>query len=152
MSSDNPIVFGEIIENQVYTERSGVYGILSNDEKQVGIIKTPRGYILPGGGIESGESHQHCLIREFEEETGIAVDVGDFIGTAILYGFSPNSHQFLKVIGHFYDVKKIHSNLVKIEADHELVWFSEVDAVQTLKLEHQAWAVAEAFSRCGFQD
>lgn len=33
----------------------------------------------PGGGWHFGETLQHCLRREFEEETGLAVRVGRFL-------------------------------------------------------------------------
>ena len=33
----------------------------------------------PGGGVEPGESSQEALKREFFEETGLDVEVGDFI-------------------------------------------------------------------------
>ncbi len=32
----------------------------------------------PGGGVEFGESLAECLVREFAEETGLIVTVGDF--------------------------------------------------------------------------
>jgi 8-oxo-dGTP diphosphatase len=33
----------------------------------------------PGGGIDFGESAETCLKREFAEETGLTVEVGDFL-------------------------------------------------------------------------
>ncbi len=33
----------------------------------------------PGGGIEFGESASDCLKREFEEETGLKIEVCDFL-------------------------------------------------------------------------
>lgn len=32
---------------------------------------------LPGGGVEFGEFPEECLVREFGEETGLAVEVGE---------------------------------------------------------------------------
>lgn len=34
-------------------------------------------WIPPGGGVEYGESMEDCLAREFKEETGLAVEVGE---------------------------------------------------------------------------
>jgi len=33
----------------------------------------------PGGGVEFGESLGDCLVREFKEETGLEIEVGDFL-------------------------------------------------------------------------
>lgn len=33
----------------------------------------------PGGGLQFGESAEACLMREFEEETGLNVKIGDFL-------------------------------------------------------------------------
>jgi 8-oxo-dGTP pyrophosphatase MutT (NUDIX family) len=37
-------------------------------------------YAIPGGGQEFGESVAQAVVREVEEETGLTVDVTDFIG------------------------------------------------------------------------
>ncbi|MFP4089265.1 MAG: NUDIX domain-containing protein [Cyclobacteriaceae bacterium] len=36
-------------------------------------------YAPPGGGMEFGENAECCLIREFEEETGLQIEVGEFL-------------------------------------------------------------------------
>ena len=38
-----------------------------------------RGWSLPGGGLEFGESIEHCLIREILEETGLNVAVQELL-------------------------------------------------------------------------
>lgn len=39
---------------------------------------------LPGGRIEAGESDTEALTREVREETGLAVEVGDLVGSVEL--------------------------------------------------------------------
>ena len=60
----------------VLVERSG-------DQPLVLIARRPGDAVLagfwelPGGKIEPGESPRHCLVREFREELGLDVAVGD---------------------------------------------------------------------------
>jgi ADP-ribose pyrophosphatase YjhB (NUDIX family) len=38
-------------------------------------VNAARGWSLPGGKVERGESLSHCLTRELREETGLVVNV-----------------------------------------------------------------------------
>jgi len=41
---------------------------------------TPRRHwSLPGGALEHGETIEHCLVREWKEETGLDITVGDLL-------------------------------------------------------------------------
>ena len=46
--------------------------VLLTDEYRAGMIMTK----FPGGGLEKGEGLADCLIREFEEELAISIEVG----------------------------------------------------------------------------
>jgi len=50
-----------------------------------------RGWELPGGNLESGESAEEALRREVEEETGLDVEVGLHIGDYTRTGFRPHT-------------------------------------------------------------
>ena len=66
-------VFG-IKKNVNYMDREGAYLLPTKDGK-VGVVKTPKGYFLLGGGLDSDESHEECIKRECFEEAGYAVSV-----------------------------------------------------------------------------
>jgi len=59
-----------------------VYGLLINDKNEILVSDERRNGIsftkFPGGGLEFGEGLSEGLKREFEEELGIQVEVGDF--------------------------------------------------------------------------
>jgi len=57
------------------------YGLLVSDEFIRGDFFTK----LPGGGLEFGEGTRDCLVREFNEETGLDVTVGNHIYTTDFY-------------------------------------------------------------------
>ena len=60
-------VFG-IKQEANYIDREGVYLVPAREGK-VGVVKTPKGYFLLGGGLDSGESHEECIKRECLEES-----------------------------------------------------------------------------------
>lgn len=62
-----------------------VYGILTDENKRVLLsdefIRGDYFTKFPGGGLELGEGTRDCVKREFKEETGLDVIVGDHIYT-----------------------------------------------------------------------
>ncbi len=66
-----------------------IQGIIIQDHK----ILLIRGYeidsgqsfwVIPGGGLEAGESDEDCVIREMMEETGLEVQIEKFLVEEIL--------------------------------------------------------------------
>lgn len=85
-----------------------VYGILLDAGKRLLISDEfiRGGYFtkLPGGGLELGEGTRDCLKREFKEETGLDVEIGDHIYTTDFYqqsAFTPGE----QIISIYYHVK-----------------------------------------------
>lgn len=60
--------------------RISVYGALYKRDKIL-VQRHPKleSFGLPGGGIEIGETLKNALSREFKEETGLEVDIGNLI-------------------------------------------------------------------------
>ena len=55
--------------------------IVMNDEGEILLIKGPRrGWEMPGGQVEEGESLKDAAIRETKEESGIDVEIVKFCG------------------------------------------------------------------------
>ena len=80
-----------------------VYGILINDHKQVLVsdeyIRGNYYTKFPGGGLEFGEGTRDCLKREFMEELGLLVEIGDHIYTTDFFqmsAFHPD-HQIISI-------------------------------------------------------
>jgi 8-oxo-dGTP diphosphatase len=89
-------------------ELNGQY-LLAN---HAGINRYGNFWCVPGGGLNFGESIENCLKREFLEETGLTIEVGDFL----------NVYEFIKAPLHaielFYKVKITNGEL-KLGSDPE---------------------------------
>lgn len=67
--------------------KQSIAGIIVIDELVLIGKRLPQGQMgskweFPGGKVEKGETHQEALLREFEEEFMIDIDVGECIAKA----------------------------------------------------------------------
>lgn len=80
-----------------------VYGILLDKNKRVLIsdefIRGNYFTKFPGGGLEFGEGTRDCLKREFNEETGLDVEIKEHIYTTDFFQISTfnNSDQIISI-------------------------------------------------------
>ena len=85
-----------------------VYGLLMNEINQILVVHEQINDFkftkFPGGGLEYGEGILDCLIREFDEETGVDIDVIEHFYTTDFYqssAFKPND----QLISVYYKVE-----------------------------------------------
>lgn len=90
-----------------------VYGLLTNnqgdvllsDENRFGRSFTK----FPGGGLEWGEGFKDCLVREFQEELSLEIEVGDlFYCTDFFQQSAFNEND--QLISVYYWVKAVNRN------------------------------------------
>lgn len=84
-----------------------VYGLLFDEAKRLLVsdefIRGEYFTKLPGGGLEFGEGTRECLKREFLEETGLEVMVGDHIYTTDFFQISAFNKKD-QIISVYYEV------------------------------------------------
>jgi ADP-ribose pyrophosphatase YjhB (NUDIX family) len=95
---------------------------------------------FPGGGMESGETHQSCLTREIMEETGLT-SVPDSMRP---YGFFKDIRRSLyekdlifEMISYYYFIAIVNRSIAQVELDpyeeeydYKLVWLSIDEAIR----------------------
>lgn len=131
--------FGIKESGKSYFDREGAYIIFENDGF-IGVVKTPKGYFLPGGGIEEKESCHACIKRECMEELGYDVQIVRYLCSAEIY----TTHQKL---GYFHPIQHyFHGKLKRKAADpveefHEFVWLDPAKEIDKMFADAQKWAI-----------
>ena len=140
-------VFGAPQPGVDYGARPGAYGVAFDDAGRAGMVFVHSAnssvYILLGGGIELGESEAECVRREFMEEIGYSVTVGEKVCVGEEYTFTRRGLPF-HPIGHIYLVE-LGEKLAQGEPDRGLVWLPVEECREKMALDYQSWAVETAW-------
>jgi 8-oxo-dGTP diphosphatase len=132
--------FGDQISGVDYVLRPGGYLVVRNSKSAIAVVATTRGYFLPGGGIEAGESAEQAAVREANEECGLSVVLKDSLGTADEFVFSGAEGLYYRKRCSFFSADFVSCN-GDGEPDHRLMWMSVDEAVSRLSHKSQVWAV-----------
>lgn len=66
-------IFGTPRMGRSYSVQDCVYAVISRDNGDVAVARTPKGIVLLGGGVEDGESERDALYREAYENPVIVL-------------------------------------------------------------------------------
>ena len=138
--------FGEDEPGLEYRERPTSFGVVERDG-WIACVRVDRGaasyFDLPGGAVDGEETEAEALVREFVEETGLAIASGDRFAEAGQL-FRKSDGEPVHNVGGFGTASVIAEEpSAKVEADHELVWLEPARAVAELRHDAHAWAVAK---------
>ena len=137
--------FGEPDPALDYVVRPTAFGLVFQDGR-LACVRVERGassyYDLPGGAIDGDETAGQALVREFVEETGMAVRPSARIAEACQY-FRKSDGTPVNNVGEFWFAEQLSLDpAAKVEPDHELVWLHPHTALNELRHDAHAWAVA----------
>lgn len=118
-----------------YIDRPGAYGIVIRG-RQVLLART-RNLLLPGGGIDPGESVLQALHREVYEETGWRIAPVRRVGVVVRHCWAEDVQHWRRKIGHIYLCQAVRRLGPPIEPDHVPVWMDAGEVVDALSLEEE---------------
>ena len=137
--------FGERVENQEYEDYIGAYTIIIQEEKVL-LMKTPKGYFLPGGGKKHYETLERCAVRELMEETGYIISLDELLGITEVFTLHREK-------GYFHPISYIYKATLQAqirspkEPDHQMEWIPQSEIEEKVGLEHQKWAIQQTLNQ-----
>ena len=133
-------VFGTRVEGCPCVLRPSAYALVRNAIGELAIVRTSRGFHLPGGGIESDETSEEAVEREAKEESGLILNLGACLGKAVQIVYSAEENACFEKISEFFEAKPI-GHGAATEPDYELIWVDLDQAIKLLSHESHRWAV-----------
>lgn len=135
--------FGVADAGAEHIMRAGGYALIFDATGELAVVSTPRGFMLPGGGQEAGESPGAAAVRETYEECGLRITLGARIGVADELIFAADEGVHYRKRCTFF-LAEVAGSGATCEDDHELIWFRPERAALELRHESQRWAVNAA--------
>jgi 8-oxo-dGTP diphosphatase len=147
MSDANTPTFGRAPAGVTPVVRPSAYAIVPGDEGRLALVRTTKGWFLPGGGIEPGESPADAVVREAREECGLALEPGQELGRAREIVRSEAEDTWFEKRSTFVLAAVAAAGLDCTEDDHALTWLAPAAAVGALVHESHRWAVERWLAR-----
>ena len=121
-----------------------VTGFVEDETGRVLLVRDiDRGWELPGGQVEEGETLTSALAREVEEESGCHVEVGRLLG---VYSKLTDPAMVL----HFFACLYVDGEArAREEGVPEVGWFSAAEAVERVTIAPAAQRLADALAFSG---
>ena len=138
--------FGAPEAGRTYRDRPAAFGIVERDGR-IALVRVakpghPPWLDLPGGALDPGEDAPAAVVREFGEEAGLKVSAGEAYARADQYFVNTDGEAYDN-LGSFFTLRlEGEDEVLKIEDDHTLVWLPPQEAIEKLRHEAHAWAVA----------
>ena len=128
-----------------YRDRRGAYGVLLHG-RHVLLAEQNGDLLLPGGGIDPGETPLRALHREVHEETGWRIGMPRRVGLFARHDWLVEEQYHARKIAHVYLARPIRPIGPPLEADHTPVWVSADLAPRLLAVEGESSMLRRALA------
>ena len=103
-------------------------------------------WALPKGKIEIGETIEEGAIRETEEESGLIVEIIEFVNSIEYRYYIENDNIYIKKKVFFYLMKPIGGNFINHDQEFdEVIWVPKQKAINKMTFESEVGIVKESF-------
>ena len=147
--TDVDVFPGKIFDNSIrYLPRKAVRAIVLDDEGKIAVVGHPGKWkLLPGGGVEDGETLEFAIIRECKEETGCDVRIVGEVGETLEHREQSGRKQetrcfVVRVVGK----KDTPTSMEYDEQGLETDWLTVTEAIKLLKVEKNSVILGYAAS------
>jgi 8-oxo-dGTP diphosphatase len=138
--------FGSPQKNIFYLDRPSAYGIFVNKSGEIAVEEVFGRFFLPGGGIEKNETMFECLNREFLEELGWKIDIGDHLEKTISFICRVHDKKYFKIKGDFFQISHFQQISPPEEKNHVIRWMTPQNAIELLVSDAQRYIIKKYFT------
>lgn len=131
--------FGTCEPGADYQLRPGAH-VLIVEGPRIALVRTRIGLMLPGGGIDAGETAEDAAVRETREECGLRIALGTELGTADELVFARSEQKHFRKRVRFFEARVL-GGAPPTEDDHELLYFDLREALAELAYGSHRWAL-----------
>lgn len=115
-----------------YHDRPGVYAIIAQGRRV--LLARTKNLLLPGGGIDPGESVIRALHREVYEETGWHIAPVRRLGSFVEYVWAGDMEHWRRKTAQIYLCRPVRQVSAPLEPDHTPEWADIDDACEDLMI------------------
>jgi 8-oxo-dGTP pyrophosphatase MutT (NUDIX family)/GNAT superfamily N-acetyltransferase len=136
---DIVLTFGQPPRDVQVTVRPSGYAVIADDRRRVAVVDATEGTLLPGGGIDSGETVDDAVVREVDEECGLQVEAEASLGDAVQFVYSAKTATHFEKPSRFVTASRRGAG--GRAGEHATRWLEPREAERALSYESHAWAV-----------
>jgi 8-oxo-dGTP pyrophosphatase MutT (NUDIX family)/GNAT superfamily N-acetyltransferase len=133
--------FGAPRGNEAPIARPSAYALIYDTDGRVAVVHAREGTLLPGGGIDPGETPEEAAVRETAEECGLQVRFVRPRGAAVQFTHPRATSDCFEKRSTFIEAAVV-STVSGARAEHDWQWLSPAAARWALTYESHRWALS----------